>query len=197
MSHMFTVSMDWESSDVSGEPVTTAESSVESISGDDSEESTDSSVSEVDDISYDTDDSDEETDESANLIDDCPDNIITDTSVVDCESQNSFDVVFKEMTDRLATQLPESVDDLESQKSFNGAYKEILDRLAVEHQDPDYQNILDEIQELETQNFLDAQVRDLKDSITAQIQDLHSIRGSLNVLGDALEKKIQETPRWW
>ena len=194
MSHMFTVPMDWESSEISGEPVSTAESSVESISGDDYEDSTDSSVSEVDDISYDTDDSDEETDESANLIDDCPDNIITDTSVVDCESQNSFDVVFKEMTDRLATQLPESVDDLESQKSFNGAYQEILDRLAVEHQDPDYQNILDEIQELETQNFLDAQVRDLKDSITAQIQDLHSIRGSLNVIGDALEKKIQETP---
>merc|ERR1711888_374152 len=193
---MLTVPMDWESSEISGEPVSIAESSVESISGDNYEDSPDSSVSEVDDISYDNDDSDEEFDESANLIDDCPDNIITDTSVVDCESQNSFDVVFKEMTDRLATQLPESVDDLESQKSFDGAYKEILDRLDrhSEHQDSDYQNILDEIQELETQNFLDAQVRDLKDSITAQIQDIHSVRGSLNVIGDALEKKINETP---
>ena len=194
MSHMFTVPMDWESSEVSGEPVSTAESSVESISGDDSEDSTDSSVSEVDDISYDTDDSDEETDESANLIDDCSDNIITDTSVEDLESQNSFDVVYKEMIDRLEAELPESVDDLESQKSFDGAYKEILDRLAVALQDSDYQNIDVEIQELETQNFLDAQVRDLKDSITAQIQDIHSVRGSLNVIGVALDKKINETP---
>ena len=87
--------MEWESSEVYGEPFSTTEFSVESIAGDVSDDSTDSSVSEVDDISYDTDDSDEETDESANLIDDCPDNIITDTSVVDCESQDSFDVVFK------------------------------------------------------------------------------------------------------
>ena len=195
MSHMFTVSMDWESSEVSGEPVSTAESSVESISGDDSEDSTDSSVSEVDDISYDSGDSDEETDESANLIDDCSDNIITDTSVEDLESQNSFDAVYKEMIDRLKAKLPESVDDLESQKSFDGAYKEILDRLAVELPDSDYQKILDaEIQELESQNFLDAQVRDLKDRITTEIQDIHIVRGSLNLIGDALDKKINETP---
>ena len=195
MSHMFTGSMDWESSEVSGEPVSTAEFSVESISGDDSEDSTDSSVSEVDDISYDSGDSDEETDESANLIDDCSDNIITDTSVEDLESQNSFDAVYKEMIDRLKAKLPESVDDLESQKSFDGAYKEILDRLAVQLQDSDDQKILDaEIQELESQNFLDAQVRDLKDRITAEIQDIHIVRGSLNVIGDALDKKINETP---
>ena len=194
MSHMFTVSMDWESSDVSGEPVTTAESSVESISGDDSEESTDSSVSEVDDISYDTDDSDEETDESPNLIDDCSDNIITDTSVEDLESQNSFDAAYKEMIDRLEAELPDSVEDLESQNSFDAAYKEIIDRLDAELQDSDYQNILDvEIQELESQNFLDAQVRDLKDRITAEIQDIHIVRGSLNVIGDALDKIIHET----
>ena len=121
MSHMFSVSMDWESSEVSGEPVSTAKFSVESISGDGSEDSTDSSVSEVDNISYDNDDSDEETVESANLIDDCSDNIIIDAFVEDFESQNSFDAVYKEMIDRLNANLPESVDDLESQKSFDGA----------------------------------------------------------------------------
>ena len=156
MSHMFIGPMDWESSEVSGEPVSTAEFSVESISGDDSEDSTDSSVSEVDDISY---DSDEEFDESANQIDDCTDNIIIDTSVEDFESQNSFAPVFKEMIDRLNDNLPESADDLESQKSFNGAYQEILDRLAFQLQDSDDQKILDaEIQELESQNFFDGQV---------------------------------------
>ena len=195
MSHMFTVPMDWESSEISGEPVSAAESSVESISGDNYEDSTDSSVSEVDDISYDTDDSDEETDESPNLIDDCSDNIITDTSVEDLESQNSFDAAYKEMIDRLEAELPESVDDLESQKSFDGAYKEIIDRLAAELQDSDYQNILDvEIQELESQNFLDAQFRDLNDRLAAEIQEFHVMRDSLSVIGDALDKKIQETP---
>ena len=167
MSHMFTVPMDWESSEVSGEPVSTAESSVESISGDDSEDSTDSSVSEVDDISYDTDDSDEETDESPNLIDDCSDNIITDNSFEDLESQNSFDAEYKVINDRLDAVL----------------------------QDSDYQNILDvEIQELESQNFLDAQVRDLNDRLAAEIQDCLVMRDSLSVIGDALDKKIQETP---
>ena len=165
--HMFTVSMDWESSDVSGEPVTTADSSVESISGDESEESTDSSVSEIDESPYDTEDSDEETDESPNLIEDCYDNIITDNSFEDLESQNSLDA----------------------------KYKEIIDRLDAELQDSDYQNILDvEIQELESQNFLDAQFRDLNDRLAAEIQEFHVMRDSLSVIGDALDKKIQETP---
>ena len=87
MSRMSTGPMEWESSEVYGEPVSTTEFSVESIAGDVSDDSTDSSVSEVDDISY---DSDEEFDESANQIDDCTDNIIIDTSVDDFESQNSF-----------------------------------------------------------------------------------------------------------
>ena len=167
MSHMFTVSMDWESSDVSGEPVTTADSSVESISGDESEENTDSSVSEIDESPYDTEDSDEETDESPNLIEDCYDNIITDNSFEDLESHNSFDAEFKEINDRLDAEL----------------------------QDSDYQNILDvEIQELESQNFLDAQFRDLNDRLAAEIQEFHVMRDSLSVIGDALDKKIQETP---
>ena len=47
---------------------------------------------------------------------------------------------------------------------------------------------------MESQNFLDAQVRDLKDRITTEIQDIHIVRGSLNLIGDALDKKINETP---
>ena len=93
---MYTGLMEWESSEVYGEPVSTAEFSVESMAGDDSEDSNDSSVSEVDDISY---DSDEEFDESANQIDDCTDNLIIDTVVEDLESHDSFSPAFKIMND--------------------------------------------------------------------------------------------------
>ena len=163
--HIFTVSMDWESFDVTGEPVTTADAFVESISGDESEESTYSSVSDTDESPY-LEDSDEETDESPNLIEDCYNNIITDNPFEDLESQNFLDAEFKEINDRLDAEL----------------------------QDLDSQNFLDvEIQDLESQNFLDAEFRDLNDRLNAEIQDLHVMRDSLNVIGDAVDKKIQET----
>ena len=188
---MSTGPMEWESSEVYGEPVSTAEFSVESIAGDDSEDSTDSSVSEVDDISY---DSDEEFDESANQIDDCTDNIIIDTFVEDLESQNSFAPAFKIMIDRLNDNLPESADDLEPQKSNDVAYQEVLDRIAFQLQDSDDQKIIDaEIHELESQNIFDSQVGDLKDRIITEIHDIHLVRGSLKLIGVALDKKINET----
>ena len=185
MSHMSTGPMEWESSEVYGEPVSTAEFSVESISGDDSEDSTDSSVSEVDDISY---DSDEEFDESANQIDDCTDNIIIDTFVEDFESQNSFAPVFKKMIDRLNDNLPESADDLEPQKSNDVAFQEVLDRIDRQ------QKIIDaEIHELELQNTFDSQVRDLKDGIITAFSDINLLGESLKLIGVALDKKINET----
>ena len=177
--------MEWESSSVYGEPVSTAEFSVESIAGDDSEDSTDSSVSEVDDISY---DSDEEFDESANQIDDCTDNIIIDTFVEDLESQNSFAPAFKIMIDRLNDNLPESADDLEPQKSNDVAFQEVLDRIDCQ------QKIIDaEIHELELQNTFDSQVRDLKDGIITAFSDINLLGESLKLIGVALDKKINET----
>ena len=158
--HNFTVSMDWESSDVTGEPVTTDDFFVESISGDESEESNYSSFSDTDE------DSDEETDEGPNLIEDCYDNIITDQPLEDLESQNFLDVQVEETIDRLDSEL----------------------------QDLDSQNLLDvEIQDLESQNILDAEFRNLHDSLDAEIQELHVLRDSLNVICDAVDKKIQET----
>ena len=169
MSRMSTGPMEWESSEVYGEPVSTTEFSVESIAGDVSDDSTDSSVSEVDDISY---DSDEEFDESANQIDDCTDNIISDTFVEDLESQSSFAPAFKIMIDRLNDNLPESADDLEPQKSNDVALQEVLDRLDRE------QKIIDaEVPELVIQEINETIVMVCEDdtleedeiSISAQI----------------------------
>ena len=177
--------MEWESSSVNGEPVYTAEFSVESIAGYDSEDSNDSSVSEVDDISY---DSDESFDESANQIDDCTDNIIIDTFVEDLESQDSFAPAFKIMIDRLNDNLPESADDLEPQKSNDVAFQEVLDRIDCQ------QKIIDaEIHELELQNTFDSQVRDLKDGIITEFSDINLLGDSLKLIGVALDKKINET----
>ena len=185
MSHMSTGPMEWESSEVYGEPVSTAEFSVESIAGDDSEDSNDSSVSEVDDISY---DSDESFDESANQIDDCTDNLIIDTVVEDLESHDSFSPAFKIMNDRLTDNLPESADDLEPQKSNDVAFQEVLDRIDCQ------QKIIDaEIHELELQNTFDSQVRDLKDGIITEFSDINLLGDSLKLIGVALDKKINET----
>ena len=124
-----TESMEWDSFVVTGEPGTTADFFVESISSDESEESTDSSDADTDESPYSTEDNDVETDESPNLIEDCYDNIIND---------NPFE-------------------------------------------------------DLDFQNFLDAEIRDINDRLDAEIQDLHVMRDSLNVIGDAVDKKIQET----
>ena len=118
--------MDCESSSVYIEPVYTAEFSVESIAGYDSEGSNDSSESEVDDVSYDC---AESFDESANQIDDCTDNLISDTVVEDLESHDSFSLALKIFNDRITVNLPESADDLEPQKSNDVALQEVLDRL--------------------------------------------------------------------
>ena len=177
--------MEWESSSVYGEPVYTAEFSVESIAGYDSEDSNDSSVSEVDDISY---DSDESFDESANQIDDCTDNLIIDTVVEDLESHDSFSPAFKIMNDRLTDNLPESADDLEPQKSNDVAFQEVLDRLDRE------QKIIDaEVHELVLQNTFDSQVRDLKDGIITASSDLNLLGESLKLIGVAIDKEINET----
>ena len=177
--------MEWESSSVYVEPVYTAEFSVESIAGYDSEDSNDSSVSEVDDISY---DSDESFDESANQIDDCTDNLIIDTVVEDLESHDSFSPAFKIMNDRLNDNLPESFDDLEPQKSNDVAFQEVLDRIDRQ------QKIIDaEIHELELQNTFDSQVRDLKDGIITAFSDINLLGESLKLIGVAIDKEINET----
>ena len=177
--------MEWESSSVYGEPVYTAEFSVESIAGYDSEDSNDSSVSEVDDISY---DSDESFDESANQIDDCTDNLIIDTVVEDLESHDSYSLAFKIMNDRLTDNLPESADDLEPQKSNDVAFQEVLDRIDRQ------QKIIDaEIHELELQNTFDSQVRDLKDGIITAFSDINLLGESLKLIGVAIDKEINET----
>ena len=177
--------MDCDSSSVYIEPVYTAEFSVESIAGYDSEDSNDSSVSEVDDISY---DSDESFDESANQIDDCTDNLIIDTVVEDLESHDSFSSAFKIMNDRLTDNLPESADDLEPQKSNDVAFQEVLDRIDRQ------QKIIDaEIHELELQNTFDSQVRDLKDGIITAFSDINLLGESLKLIGVAIDKEINET----
>ena len=166
---MSTGPMEWESSEVYGEPVSTAEFSVESISGDDSEDSTDSSVSEVDDISY---DSDEEFDESANQIDDCTDNIIIDTVVEDLESHDSFAPAFKIMIDRLNVNFPESADDLEPQKSNDVALQEVLDRLDREQKIVDaevHEFVIQEINETIVLVCEDDTLEEDEISISAQI----------------------------
>ena len=177
--------MDCESSSVYIEPVYTAEFSVESIAGYDSEDSNDSSVSDVDSISYDC---AESFDESANQIDDCTDNLIIDTVVEDLESHDSFSSAFKIMNDRLTDNLPESADDLEPQKSNDVAFQEVLDRIDRQ------QKIIDaEIHELELQNTFDSQVRDLKDGIITAFSDINLLGESLKLIGVAIDKEINET----
>ena len=176
--------MDCESSSVYIEPVYTAEFSVESIAGYDSEGSNDSSESEVDDVSYDC---AESFDESANQIDDCTDNLISDTVVEDLESHDSFSLAFKIMNDRITVNLPESADDLEPQKSNDVAFQEVLDRLDRE------QKIIDaEVHELVLQNTFDSQVRDLKDGIITASSDLNLLGESLKLIGAAIDKEINE-----
>ena len=126
--HISTESMEWDSFVVTGAPGTTADFFVESMSSDESDESTDSSDADTDESPNSTEDNDVETDESPNLIEDCYDNIIND---------NPFE-------------------------------------------------------DLDFQNFLDAEFRDINDRLDAEIQDLHVMRDSLNEIGDAAEKKIQE-----
>ena len=177
--------MDCESSSVYIEPVYTAEFSVESIAGYDSEDSNDSSVSDVDSISYDC---AESFDESANQIDDCTDNLIIDTVVEDLESHDSYSLAFKIMNDRLTDNLPESADDLEPQKSNDVAFQEVLDRIDRQ------QKIIDaEIHELELQNTFDSQVRDLKDGIITAFSDINLLGESLKLIGVAIDKEINET----
>ena len=177
--------MDCESSSVYIEPVYTAEFSVESIAGYDSEDSNDSSVSDVDSISYDC---AESFDESANQIDDCTDNLIIDTVVEDLESHDSYSLAFKIMNDRLTDNLPESADDLEPQKSNDVAFQEVLDRLDRE------QKIIDaEVHELVIQNTFDAQVRELKAGIITASSDLNLLGESLKLIGVAIDKEINET----
>ena len=118
--------MDCESSSVFIEPVCAEEFRVEAIAGYDSEGSNDSSEFEVDDVSYDC---AESFDESANQIDDCFDNLISDTVVEDLESHDSFSLALKIFNDRITVNLPESADDLEPQKSNDVALQEVLDRL--------------------------------------------------------------------
>ena len=177
--------MDCDSSSVYIEPVYTAEFSVESIAGYDSEDSNDSSVSDVDSISYDC---AESFDESANQIDDCTDNLIIDTVVEDLESHDSYSLAFKIMNDRLTDNLPESADDLEPQKSNDVAFQEVLDRLDRE------QKLIDaEVHELVLQNTFDAQCRELKDGIITASSDLNLLGESLKLIGAAIDKEINET----
>ena len=161
--------MDCESSSVYIEPVYTAEFSVEPSAGSDSEGSNDSSEFEVDDVSYDC---AESFDESANQIDDCTDNLISDTVVEDLESHDSFSLAFKIFNDRITVNLPESADDLEPQKSNDVALQEVLDRLDRE------QKIIDaEVPELVIQEINETIVMVCEDdtleedeiSISAQI----------------------------
>ena len=126
--HISTESMEWDSSVITGAPCTTEDFFVESMSSDESDESTDSSYADTDESPNSTEDNNVETDESPNLIEDCYDNIIND---------NPFE-------------------------------------------------------DLDFQNFLDAEFRDINDRLDAEIQDLHVMRDSLNEIGDAAEKKIQE-----
>ena len=121
--------MDCESSSVYIEPVYTAEYSVVASAGYDSEGSNDSSEFEVDDVSYDC---SESFDESANQVDDCTDNLISDTVVEDLESRDSFSLALGIFNDRITVNLPES-SDLDPQKSNEVALQEVLDRLDREH----------------------------------------------------------------
>ena len=161
--------MDCESSSVYIEPVYTAEFSVLPSAGSDSEGSNDSSEFEVDDVSYDC---AESFDESANQIDDCTDNLISDTVVEDLESHDSFSLAFKIFNERITVNLPESADDLEPQKSNDVALQEVLDRLDRE------QKIIDaEVPELVIQEINETIVMVCEDdtleedeiSISAQI----------------------------
>ena len=90
--HISTESMEWDSFVVTGEPGTTADFFVESISSDESEEITDSRVADTDESPYSTEDDDVETDESPNLIEDCYDNIINDNPFEDLDFQNFLDL---------------------------------------------------------------------------------------------------------
>ena len=174
--------MDCESSSV--EPVCAEEFSLEAIAVCDSAGSNDSSEF-VDDVSYDC---AEPFDESANQIDDCIDNLISDTVVEDLESNDSFSLAFKIFNDRITVNLPESADDLEPQKSNDVALQEVLDRLDRE------QKIIDaEVHELVLQNTFDSQVRDLKDGIITASSDLNLLGESLKLIGAAIDKEINET----
>ena len=174
--------MDCESSSV--EPVCAEEFSLEAIAGCDSAGSNDSSEF-VDDVSYDC---AEPFDESENQIDDCTDNLISDTVVEDLESNDSFSLAFKIFNDRITVNLPESADDLEPQKSNDVALQEVLDRLDRE------QKIIDaEVHELVLQNTFDSQVRDLKDGIITASSDLNLLGESLKLIGAAIDKEINET----
>ena len=161
--------MDCESSSVYIEPVYTAEFSVESIAGYDSEGSNDSSEFEVDDVSYDC---AEPFDESANQIDDCTDNLISDTVVEDLESHDSFSLALKIFNDRITVNLPESAVDLEPQKSNEVALQEVLDRLDREQKITDAEVpelVIQEINETIVMVCEDDTLEEDEISISAQI----------------------------
>ena len=177
--------MDYESSSVYIEPVYNAEFSGESSAGYDIEGSNDSSEFVVDDVSYDC---AESFDESANQVDDCIDNLISDTVVEDPESHDSFSLALKIFNDRITVNLPESSDDLEPQKSNDVALQEVLDRL-----DREQKNVDAEVHELVIQNTFDDQVRELKAGIITASSDLNLLGESLKLLGAAIDKETNET----
>merc|ERR1712055_1106250 len=177
--------MDYESSSVYIEPVYNAEFSGESSAGYDIEGSNDSSEFVVDDVSYDC---AESFDESANQVDDCTDNLISDTVVEDLESHDSFSLAFKIFNDRITVNLPESADVLEPQKSNDVALQEVLDRL-----DREQKNVDAEVHELVIQNTFDEQVRELKAGIITASSDLNFLGESLKLLGSAIDKETNET----
>ena len=161
--------MDCESSSVYIEPVYTAEFSVESSAGYDSEGSNDSSEFVVDDVSYDC---AESFDESANQVDDCTDNLISDTVVEDPESHDSFSLAFKIFNDRITVNLPESADVLEPQKSNDVAFQEVLDRLDREQKIVDaevHELVIQEINETIVMVCEDDTLEEDEISISAQI----------------------------
>ena len=167
------------------EPVCAEEFSLEAIAGGDSAGSNDSSEFVVDDVSYDC---AESFDESANQVDDCTDNLISDTVVEDPESHDSFSLAFKIFNDRITVNLPEFSDDLEPQKSNDVALQEVLDRL-----DREQKNVDAEVHELVIQNTFDDQVRELKAGIITASSDLNLLGESLKLLGSAIDKETNET----
>ena len=177
--------MDYESSSVYIEPVYNAEFSGESSAGYDIEGSNDSSEFVVDDVSYDC---AESFDESANLVDDCIDNLISDTVVEDPESHDSFSLALKIFNDRITVNLPESSDDFEPQKLNDVALQEVLDRI-----DREQKNVDAEVHELVIQNTFDDQVRELKAGIITASSDLNLLGESLKLLGSAIDKETNET----
>ena len=71
-------------------------------------------------------------DESVNQVDDCTDNLISDTGFDDLESRDSFSLALGSFNDRITVNLPE-YSDLEPQQSNEVALQEVMDRIDREH----------------------------------------------------------------